>query len=104
MALPLAEGLPGERKPLPGVLARDGLQDAAFGAHVEADMNMDHAWMARRIAALLGPLDAATFRQAARLTATAWTLTRQGWEQVVTRFGVAGCDRVVTSAWDWRGL
>jgi len=101
-ALPLAEGLPGERKPLPAVLARAGLQDAAFGAHVEADVAMDHAWMARRIAAQLGQVDAATQCKAAQVSATAWALTRLGWEQVVARFSSTSGTGIVTSSWDWQ--
>jgi hypothetical protein len=100
-SLPLAEGLPGERKPLPAVLARAGLRDPAFAAHVEADVTLDHAWRARRIAAHLGTVDAATRRAAAQMTATTWALTRLGWEQLVHRFSAGSGAGVVTSPWDW---
>lgn len=104
MALPLAEGLPNERKPLPELLARHGLQDPAFSEHVALDETMDHAWMARRIAACLGPVDAAQWRRAVVLVAALWRLTQCGWEQVVARFGAARSAPIIRSPWDWRHL
>ncbi len=101
MALPLAEGLPNERKPLPELLARYGLQDASLSAHVALDQAMDHGWMARRIAAGMGSVDAREWRHAATLVAAIWIATRLGWEQVVARFGGARDKGMTRSPWEF---
>ncbi len=101
MALPLAEGLPGEHKPLPSLLARFGLKDPSFAAHVAVDETLDHAWMARRIAALMEPIDVATWRKSAHQLAALWCLTRVGWDQLVDHFGSNTNATAPISPWDY---
>lgn len=104
MALPLAEGLPNERKPLPTVLARHGLDDPALAAHVDLDEAMDHSWIARRFVDGLGRIDAQQWRHATALVGAIWCATRIGWEQLVARFAPMGGDPISASPWDWRRL
>jgi hypothetical protein len=45
----IAEGLPGEKKPLPDLLAARGLQDPSFAAHAELDVDLNHSRFPRQL-------------------------------------------------------
>ncbi|MFL6675646.1 MAG: hypothetical protein ACJ8LG_20415 [Massilia sp.] len=101
LALPLAEGLPYERKPLPSFMASQGLADARLAAHVDEDQSLDHGWMARRFAACLGPSSGADWNAAMDRVAVMYALTRAGWDQLGEHFGQARGAVVVDSPWTW---
>jgi hypothetical protein len=104
LSLALAEGLPGERKPLPGLLANHGLLDTKFSSHVDLDCLMGHAWMARRMASQLPRVATAVWMRAMQYVRVLWSLTRAGWEQLANFYGRPRFPGIVSSPWEWISL
>lgn len=79
LCITLAEGLPDTKKPLLGVLRKQGVSHDALGAHQEIDEGRDHTRIAREIAARFPQIDGAratraisNFMLAAQVSQTAW--------------------------------
>lgn len=101
LAIPLAEGLPYELKPLPTFMSGLGLQDARLSAHVALDDSMDHAWIPRKMLHQYSSLKVDEWRTAMRKVGLVWLLTRTGWDQLVAHFGEPKAATITTSPWKW---
>ena len=49
MSVIAAEGMPGQRKPLAGLLARQGMDDPSIAAHTDLDEQLDHSQFPRSL-------------------------------------------------------
>jgi hypothetical protein len=104
LSIAVAEGMPGQKKPIADALAAQGLNDPAFALHAELDLELDHSYFPRRLFSGIPWVGGAAIRDSVRRFLFVLEMSQLGWDQVAryaenellpvvpTAFGLAPAD------------